>query len=70
MTTADLVVWLDEIRARFEGELVRAKGLVATLDQSLVLVQIVGRRVEITLVPEPERHAPTDLVAIFLPRPE
>jgi hypothetical protein len=48
------------------GEVVRVKGLVDTTDLGLVLVQVVGRRREVTPVPEPERGEPTDLVVISL----
>ncbi len=67
LTVYELTTWLHGIGGRFEGQLVRAKGLIATTDGGLVQVQIVGNRVEVTPVPEPERQNPTDLVAIFLP---
>ena len=41
-------------------------GMVDTTDLGLVLVQVVGARREITVVPEPERQRATDLVVISL----
>ena len=48
------------------GRVVRAKGIVATVDAGLVLVQVVGNRCEITPVPLPELEPATDLVVISL----
>ncbi len=62
-----LAAWIDALRHRIDGVLVRAKGLVDTVDAGLVLVQVVGLRVEIEPVPAPERQPPTDLVVITLP---
>ena len=44
----------------------RAKGVVATVDAGGVLVQVVGNRREVSVLPEPERQEPTDLVVITL----
>ncbi|MCX6522606.1 MAG: GTP-binding protein [Actinobacteria bacterium] len=69
LTGAALDAWLWELRVRREaggGRLVRAKGLALTSDLGLVLVQVVGVRQEIDVVPEPELAEPTDLVVITL----
>lgn len=66
VTTSVLAAWVSGLRADLGGTLVRAKGIVATIDEGLVLVQVVGARCEITALPEPERDAPTDLVVITL----
>lgn len=63
---AELDRWVRAIPDRIDGALVRAKGIVRTRDGGLTLVQVVGTRVELTAVPEPERTAPTDLVVITL----
>ncbi len=62
-----LGAWLDGLPKQMTGRIVRVKGLVATTDVGLVLVQIVGARRDITSVPEPERQTATDLVIITLP---
>lgn len=51
-----------------EDDVVRAKGIAELDDGSLVLIQVVGRRVDLTTVPTPEHEAATDLVVIRLPR--
>lgn len=61
-----LAAWLEGRLRRTLGTVVRAKGFVDTVDDGLVLVQVVGRRTEITPVPAPERTGPTDLVIITL----
>ncbi len=66
ITVADLEEWLDSLGRGTGGEVVRVKGLVDTTDLGLVLVQVVGRRREVTPVPEPERGEPTDLVVISI----
>jgi G3E family GTPase len=66
LTCAELDAWLRGLASRIEGQLVRAKGIVATTDGGLILVQIVGGRQELTTVPEPEHQPPTDLVVICL----
>lgn len=63
---SELEDWLDQLTTRMEGQIVRAKGIVSTVDEGLVLVQIVGARREITSVPEPERQPVTDLVLITI----
>lgn len=64
LTAIELGAWLHGLRERLDGTLVRAKGIALTSDDGLVLVQVVGRRDEISIVPEPERQSPTDLVVI------
>jgi G3E family GTPase len=70
LTLAGLHAWLDELPCQLpnypHGRVARAKGIVATTDAGLVLVQIVGSRREVTPVPEPERQPSTDLVVITL----
>ncbi len=66
LTAIELGEWLHGLLERLHGEVVRAKGIALTTDVGLVLVQVVGRRQEITVVPEPERQPPTDLVVITL----
>jgi G3E family GTPase len=66
VSSADLEAWLGVLCREGAGQVVRIKGLVDTTDVGLVLVQVVGRRCEVTPVPEPERSAPTDLVVISL----
>lgn len=48
------------------GQIVRAKGVIETPD-GLALVQVVGRRCEVTPLLPNETQAPTDLVVISLP---
>lgn len=66
LTVDGLRQWVATLPERLDGQLVRAKGLVDTIDAGLVLVQVVGRRMEITAVPPPERQPPTELVVITL----
>ena len=66
VTASELEAWLAALRDRLDGRLVRAKGIVDTTDDGLVLVQVVGARCEISVLPEPEREASTDLVVITL----
>lgn len=66
LDAGSLAAWLDGLRHRVDGTLVRAKGIVDTVDAGLVLVQLVGRRVEIEPVPEPEREPATGLVVVTL----
>ena len=61
---AGLERWLGALPVT--GRVVRAKGIVATADAGLVLVQVVGNRCEITPVPSPELEPATDLVVISL----
>ncbi len=63
----------DELRAALsdlEDDVVRAKGIARLTGGAgaLVLVQVVGRRVEVSELPHSEHEAPTDLVVIRLPR--
>ena len=63
----------DELRMALvdlEDDVVRAKGIarLSDSDGDLVLVQVVGRRVEVSDLPRSEHQAPTDLVVIRLPR--
>jgi G3E family GTPase len=66
MTLADLDRWLAQLPDRTDGLLVRAKGIVETIDAGLVIVQVVGRRIEITGLPAAEKQPATDLVVISL----
>ncbi|CAN5625986.1 GTP-binding protein [soil metagenome] len=66
VTRDELDVWLLEMPSPPGRRIVRAKGIVDTADDGLVLVQVVGDRREITAVPDPERQPPTDLVVISL----
>jgi G3E family GTPase len=59
---------LEAVLADLEADVVRAKGIAEIDDGSLVLVQVVGRRVDLSPLPAPEREAATDLVVIRLPR--
>jgi G3E family GTPase len=66
LTLAELHHWLDDLPAKVPGLLVRAKGVVATIDAGVVLVQVVGNRREVIKLPEPEDREPTDLVVVTL----
>jgi G3E family GTPase len=66
LSLSQLEEWLDALAQEMPGRIVRAKGIFATTDAGLVLVQVVGSRREITSVPEPEHEPPTDLVVITL----
>ena len=66
LNLAALDAWLRQLPSQLTGQLVRAKGVADTTDVGLVLVQVVGTRFEITVVPEAERQAATDLVVISL----
>jgi G3E family GTPase len=69
LTRIALDSWLDALPKRLgrpTGLVVRAKGVVATLDAGVVLVQVVGSRREIARLPEPEQQDPTDLVVVTL----
>lgn len=63
---AALDAGLDRVIADAAGTVVRAKGVVATDDERLHLVQVVGRRREITPLPMAEFSAPTPLTVITL----
>lgn len=51
------------------GRLVRVKGIVETVDAGMVLVQVVGSRIEVEPLLEPEYEAATDLVMIRVVEP-
>jgi len=59
---------LDAMLSGLEADVVRAKGIAELDDGSMVLIQVVGRRVEVTVLPQAELQPPTDLVVIRLPR--
>lgn len=59
---------LDAILAGLAADVVRAKGIAQLDDGSMVLIQVVGRRVEVTPLPQAENQPATDLVVISLPR--
>lgn len=59
---------LEAVIADLESDVVRAKGIAEIDDGSFLLVQVVGRRVDLSPLPTPEREAATDLVVIRLPR--
>ncbi len=62
VTPAELDVILDGL----DPGVVRAKGVARTPDGSRLLIQVVGRRREVTDLPEAEDQAPTDLVVISI----
>jgi G3E family GTPase len=66
LSEASLRDWIDIVIRSSTARIVRAKGVIETVDAGLVLVQVVGPRCEITPVPAPERQTPTDLVVITL----
>ena len=53
LSLAGLESWLAELTSHVSGQLVRAKGVVATAEGRLVRVHIVGSRTEITELPQP-----------------
>lgn len=59
---------LDAILAELEDDVVRAKGIAQLDDGSMVLIQVVGRRAEVTTLPGAEMQPATELVVIRLPR--
>lgn len=63
-------VFLDELPRHIGGQIVRAKGVVATPDDDRLLVQVVGTRREISQLLPSERQDPTDLVVISLNTPD
>jgi G3E family GTPase len=65
-TAADMETALDAVLGAATGTVMRAKGIVATADDGLHLVQVVGRRREITPLPMSEFAAPTPLTVISL----
>lgn len=56
---------LESLVESLPAEVVRAKG-IARVDDTLLLVQVVGSRRTITELPQAERQEPTDLVVISL----
>ena len=70
LTRAELEEWLDALCGAGDdggaGPVVRVKGLAETVDEGLVLIQVVGRRRELTPVPEAERCPTTELAVISL----
>ncbi len=65
----DLDAWLEATLAEVSvraGQVVRAKAIVDTPDEGLVVVQVVGRRREVEPLPPAEHRDPTDLVVITL----
>jgi G3E family GTPase len=69
LTRTKLLAWLAQLPTTIEGQLVRAKGIVDTADAGQVLVQVVGKRTEVTPVPQAERQPATDLVVITINLP-
>lgn len=59
---------LDALLARLPADTVRAKGIVGHHDASRSLVQVVGKRIDVTPLPTAELEEPTGLVVITLPR--
>ncbi len=68
VSCAELEAWVRQLQQAADQPIVRAKGMVATTDAGLVLVQVVGRRIELSAVPLSERQQPTDLVMVSLNR--
>lgn len=68
MTRTELDALVDDLPSLFAGRTIaRAKGILDVADGDgcdLVLVQVVGRRVEMTPLFGPEQQEPTDLVVI------
>lgn len=67
-TRDDLQHWLTGLPLRTADEVVRAKGVATTTDSGQLLVQVVGRRVELTPLPPAETQPSTDLVVITICR--
>lgn len=57
---------LHDLLSDLGPEVVRAKGVARTVDGSRLLIQVVGRRREITPLPGAEDQPPTDLVVISI----
>ena len=62
------LVDLDHRLDSLPDDTMRAKGVVVDPDGRRHLVQVVGRRRSVTVLPESEDEPPTDLVVIRLPR--
>ena len=67
-TREQLEEWLVGLALRRTIHLVRAKGVATTTDAGQVLVQVVGRRIEVTALPHAELQPSTDLVVITISR--
>lgn len=67
LSHAALTAWLDAQLDAVGGTVVRAKGVAHTVDLGPVLIQVVGRRREVSRLPGPEQQPATDLVLITLP---
>ena len=63
---ADIDELVESLPRHIGGQIARAKGVVETPD-GLVLVQVVGRRCEVTPLLPNEEQSPTDLVVISIP---
>ena len=59
---------IDALIATLPDDTVRAKGVARLLDDSLVSIQLVGRRCIIDVLPYAEHQEPTDLVVITIDR--
>ena len=66
LTAAELRVWIEQLHGQVDGVIVRVKGIVRTADEGLVLVQVVGRRCEVTPVLHSELQSESDLVVVAL----
>ena len=62
----ELHTWLSALSHRPGAVLVRAKGVCATTDDGPVLVQVVGRRIEVTALTMAEMQPATGLVVITI----
>lgn len=66
LTAAELRVWIEQLPGQVDGVIVRVKGILRTADEGLVLVQVVGRRCEVTPVLHSELQSESDLVVVTL----
>jgi G3E family GTPase len=66
VNTSELRTFIDNLHMKFSDRIVRAKGIVDTDDDGLILVQVVGNRCELTAVPQAELQVATDLTVITL----
>jgi G3E family GTPase len=68
-SATELRTWLDATLRRTEtvaSTVVRAKGILHTSDLGLVVVQVVGKRIELNKLPAAEPQKATDLIVITL----
>jgi G3E family GTPase len=68
-SATELRTWLDATLRRTEtvaSTVVRAKGILHTSDLGLVVVQVVGKRIELNKLPAAEPQEATDLIVITL----